>query len=147
MQDLRTIAGVPHPVGSVAHDRLRDYLVDRLRAAGCDNVHVQSATGFNTLDGPLAATVANVLCRKHGTHPGRAVLLTAHYDAVPRSFGAGDDGVGVAAILETVRALMSGPPLANDLIVLFSDAEEDGLLGIRGVRGPAPVGQGRGVQC
>jgi hypothetical protein len=129
MQSLRTIAAAPHPVGSVPHDRVRDYLVDRLRAFGCDDVHVQSATGFNTLDGPLAATVANVVCRKHGAHPGRAVLLTAHYDAVPRSFGAGDDGVGVAAILETLRALANGPPLSNDLIILFSDAEEEGLLG------------------
>jgi len=129
MQSLRTIAAAPHPVGTLAHDRVRDFLVDRLRALGCNDVHVQSATGFNTLDGPLAATIANVVCRKPGTHPGRAVLLTAHYDAVPRSFGAGDDGVGVAAILETVRALMNGPPLANDLIILFSDAEEEGLLG------------------
>jgi hypothetical protein len=129
MQSLRTIASAPHPVGTPAHDRVRDYLVDRLRAFGCDDVHVQSATGFNMLDGPIAATIANVVCRKPGRHSGGAVLLTAHYDAVPRSFGAGDDGVGVAAILETLRALTNGPPLANDLIILFSDAEEEGLLG------------------
>jgi hypothetical protein len=129
MHDLTTVAATPHPVGTVAHDRLRDYLVDRLRALGCDDVHIQSATGFNTLDGPIAATVANVVCRKRGARPGPGLLLTAHYDAVPRSFGAGDDGAGVAAILETLRALASAPPLINDLIIVFSDAEEDGLLG------------------
>lgn len=127
--DLRVITSAPHPVGSAEHDRIRDYLVDRLRALHCGDVHVQSATGFNTLDGPLAATIANVVCRKRGTHPGRAVLLSAHYDAVPRSFGAGDDGAGVAAILETLRALDAGPPLADDVIVTFVDAEEEGLLG------------------
>ncbi|MGH7593500.1 MAG: M20/M25/M40 family metallo-hydrolase [Gemmatimonadales bacterium] len=128
-RDLATIAAAPHPVGSAAHDRLRDYLVDRLRALGLIDVHIQSATGFNTLNGPLAATVANVVGRKRGTHPGPALLLTAHYDAVPRSFGAGDDGAGVAAIIETLRALAAGPPLNNDLIVVFNDAEEEGLLG------------------
>ena len=88
MQDLSQITRAPHPVGSVEHDRVRDYLVDRLRALGLDNVHILSATGFNTLSGPLAATVANVVGRKRGTGGGPAVLLSAHYDAVPRSFGA-----------------------------------------------------------
>lgn len=129
MQDLRVIAAEPHPTGSAAHDRLRDYLVDRLRAIGFADVHIQAATGFNTMDGPIAATVANVVGRKHGTGTGPAVLLMAHYDAVPRSYGAGDDGAGVATILETVRALGNAPPLDHDLIVVFSDAEEDGLLG------------------
>jgi hypothetical protein len=103
--------------------------VDRLRTLGLADVHVQSATGFNTLQGPLAATVANVVGRKRGTGGGPAILLMAHYDAVPRSFGAGDDGAGVAAILETLRALLNSPPLDRDLIVAFTDAEEDGLLG------------------
>ena len=129
LRDLRIITAAPHPVGTPAHDRLRDYLVDRLRALGLDDVHVQSATGFNTLDGPIAAIVANVVGRKRGSRPGPAVLLTAHYDAVPRSYGAGDDGAGAAAILEALRALGNSPPLDRDLIVVFSDAEEDGLLG------------------
>ena len=129
MHDLQFISASPHAVGSPEHDRLRDYLVDRLRALGADDVHIQSATGFNTLNGPLAATVANVVARKKGRKPGLAVLLSAHYDAVPRSFGAGDDGVGVAAILETLRARANSPPLDHDLIITFVDAEEEGLLG------------------
>ncbi len=129
MRDLQIIAATPHPIGTTAHDRVRDYLVDQLRKLGLSDVHVQSATGFNTLQGPLAATVANVVGRKRGTGGGPAILLMAHYDAVPRSFGAGDDGAGVAAILETARAIANGPPLERDLIVVFTDAEEDGLLG------------------
>jgi hypothetical protein len=130
MAHLRIIAETPHPVGSTAHDRVRDYLVDQLRKLGLSDVHVQSATGFNTLDGPIAATVANVVGRTRGTGTGPAILLMAHYDAVPRSFGAGDDGAGVAAILETLRAALAATPsLDRDLIVVFSDAEEDGLLG------------------
>lgn len=129
MTDMQALTAAPHPVGTPQHDKLRDYLVDRLRSLGFDDVHVQAATGFNTLQGPLAATVANVVGRKRGTSAGPALLLTAHYDAVPRSFGAGDDAVGVAAILEALRALGNSPPLARDLIVVFSDAEENGLLG------------------
>ncbi|MGH3144372.1 MAG: M20/M25/M40 family metallo-hydrolase, partial [Rubrobacter sp.] len=45
--------------------------------------------------------------------------------------GAGDDGAGVAAMLETLRALKAGPPLKNDVILLFTDGEERGLLGAR----------------
>ncbi len=129
VHDLTVISATPHPTGTVAHDRVRDYLVDRLGALGCSDVHVQSAVGFNTLDGPIAATVANVVCRRRGLHGGPAILLTAHYDAVPRSYGAADDGSGVAALLETLRALDASAPLDRDLIILCSDAEEDGLLG------------------
>ena len=57
------------------------------------------------------------------------MLLVAHYDSVPTAAGAADDGSGVAALLETARALRSGPPPRNDIIFLFTDGEERGLLG------------------
>ncbi|MGH7582567.1 MAG: M20/M25/M40 family metallo-hydrolase [Gemmatimonadales bacterium] len=129
MRDVRAIAERPHPVGTPDHDRVRDYLVDRLRTIGCGDVHVQSATGFNTIDGPIAATIANVVCRVHGRHDGGALLLTAHYDGVPRGHAAADDGAGVAAVIETARALVASGPPDHDVIVLISDAEEAGLLG------------------
>lgn len=59
------------------------------------------------------------------------MVLTAHYDSAPSSPGAADDGASVAAILETLRALQSGPQLQNDLLIVLSDAEEAGLLGAR----------------
>ena len=57
--------------------------------------------------------------------------LQAHYDTVPVSPGASDDGAAVVSILETLRALKSSQPLRNDVIALFSDGEEVGLLGAR----------------
>jgi Zn-dependent M28 family amino/carboxypeptidase len=45
--------------------------------------------------------------------------------------GAADDAAGVAAVLETVRALTQGSPLRNDVVVLLTDGEEDGLFGAR----------------
>ncbi len=42
-----------------------------------------------------------------------------------------DDASGVAAILETARALKAGPPLRNDVILLFTDGEEPGIYGAK----------------
>ncbi len=133
-------------MGSAEHARVRDYLVSRLHQLGCDSVDVQHATGFNTLgDTPIAAAVDNVICLKRGTHPGRSVVLMAHYDAVPRSHGAADDGSGVVAILETLRALQHSPPLGNDLVAVLTDAEEAGLLGAEAFVDLHPWAQGAGV--
>jgi hypothetical protein len=66
-----------------------------------------------------------------GTDGRKALMLAAHYDTVARSPGANDDSASVAAILETVRALKVGPQLKNDLIILFTDGEERGLLGAK----------------
>jgi hypothetical protein len=60
------------------------------------------------------------------------VLLTAHYDSVNSAPGAGDDGMAVAAMVETLRALRAGPPPRNDLIFLFNDGEEPGMYGSQG---------------
>jgi hypothetical protein len=67
--------------------------------------------------------------RISGKNPGKALLLSAHYDSVHTGPGAADDGASVAAILETLRAIKTHPPLQNDLICLFTDSEEAGLLG------------------
>jgi Zn-dependent M28 family amino/carboxypeptidase len=45
----------------------------------------------------------------------------AHYDSAVGAPGAGDNGMSVAALVETLRALRVGPALRNDLIVLFRD--------------------------
>ena len=77
----------------------------------------------------MAALVHNVVGRLPGRDSSRAVLLVAHYDSVPTAAGAADDGSGVATLLETARALRAGPPPKNDVIFLFTDGEERGLLG------------------
>jgi hypothetical protein len=60
------------------------------------------------------------------------VLLVAHYDSVGASPGAGDDGSGVATLLEAARALRADPPRRNAVAFLFTDGEEVGLLGALG---------------
>jgi hypothetical protein len=130
LERLRVIAQSPHPVGSAAHAMVRDYLLRELAAQGLVP-SVQRATAVNRQWGGIlrAGLVENVLARLKGVGSGKALMLVAHYDSWHVSYGASDDGAGVAALLETLRALKAGPPLKNDLIFLFTDGEESGLLG------------------
>lgn len=74
----------------------------------------------------------NLVARLPGHAGTRSVLLAAHYDSSPRAPGAGDDSAAVAALLETARALRAGPPRRNDVLLLLTDGEEQGMLGARG---------------
>ncbi len=132
MRHVREMARAPHPTGTAENERVRAYLLNELRALGLDAevqtaeyVPKQRANGF-----PAAAgTVHNIVARVPGTGNSKALMLAAHYDSVPTGPGATDDAAGVAALLETLRALKTGPPLKNDLVLLITDGEELGLIG------------------
>jgi hypothetical protein len=119
MHHLRVIAAAPHPTGGSRQGALADYLVGELGALGLEAQKQETPV------------VANVLGRLKGSGGGTSVLLVAHYDSTPDGPGASDDGSAVAAILETARALRAGTPLKNDLVCLFTDGEELGLLGAK----------------
>lgn len=131
MAHLRQIARTAHPTGSPEHARVRGYIFDRLRDLGLQPT-VETSTSVISR-GPFvrAATVRNIVALVPGTASTGTVVLTAHYDAAGIATGAGDDGSGVVAILETMRALRAGPPLRNNLVVLITDGEEIGLMGAR----------------
>lgn len=132
MQHVEAIARSPRPIGSANHAAARDYIIQQLRAFGFEP-EIQKTTAINSTGAPLflAGTVENIVARRKGTGDGRAVALVAHYDSVSTGPGANDDGVAVAALLETARALTAGPQLRNDVLLLFTDGEETGLLGAR----------------
>ncbi|MEX2465261.1 MAG: M28 family peptidase, partial [Gemmatimonadota bacterium] len=126
---LEEIVRAPRPTGSPEHARVRAYLVDRLGSLGLEP-EVQTTTAVLQGDGfARAATVRNVIARVPGADPTGAILLTAHYDGTELSPGAGDNASGLVTVLEALRAVLAGTPLRNDIVVLFSDAEEIGLLG------------------
>jgi hypothetical protein len=128
MAHVREIAQRPHPIGSADNARVREYVMAQLRSLGLEP-QVQEATGIGTRY-PEAGSVRNVLARLPGRTPGgQAVVLMAHYDGVAGGPAAGDDAAATAAVLETVRALRAGPPLAHDVMILITDGEEAGLLG------------------
>jgi hypothetical protein len=115
----------PHPLESVANDRVREYLLAQFSRLGL-GTEVQTATVFQR-------RVHNVLARLPGAaaQRGSAVMLVAHYDSVTRGPGAGDDGAAVAALLETARCLAERPRPQQDVFFLITDGEEAGLLGAR----------------
>jgi hypothetical protein len=132
MKHLAVIAQHPHPIGSSEHAKVRDYIVSELKALGL-SPEIQETSVVNTSMGaPFAAGhVENVVARLKGAESGRATMLVSHYDSTTNSFGASDNGTAVATLLETARALKSSTPLKDDLIFLFTDGEEAGLLGAK----------------
>lgn len=97
-------------------------LVEALRRAGLEQVR--------TVPVPGSQGLVNV----EGVLPGKTdgeIILSAHYDSVPRSPGAGDDasgcGVAIAAAADLRRT-----PLSHTVRVLLFDGEETGLDGSQG---------------
>lgn len=124
---VEALAGEPHPIGSQANRAALEYLQGALAELDVET-EVQRTTGASQRYG-AAGPVANLVGRLPGQQDTGAVLLMAHYDSAPSSPGAADDAAGVAALLETVRALQASGPRSNDVVVLFTDGEEAGLLG------------------
>ncbi len=125
---LRAIGGdgQPHPTGSAAAAAVRQRIAAELERLG-HRPEVQE--GFACGPVGICARVTNLLARIEGRRPGKAVLLSVHYDSVPAGPGASDDGVGVAAALEIARALKADPAPPNPIVLLFNEGEEDDLLG------------------
>ncbi len=130
MAHVRAIAQRPHPVGSADHARVRDYLTSTLGQMGL-KAELQAAIVRRGTTTVRMARVENLMARIAGTGSSGAVMLASHYDSVPAAPGAADAGSGVAAILEAVRAFQTSPAPPNDVILLFTDGEELGLLGAR----------------
>jgi len=132
MKHLQAIAQSPRPIGSAGHTAARDYILNELTALGLQP-EVQETTVVTTRADAnvVAAVVHNVVARLKGTTANKALLLAGHYDTVSNALGASDDGSAVATMLETLRALKAGSPLTNDVIFLFTDGEELGLLGAK----------------
>jgi hypothetical protein len=120
---------LPHPAGSEQNQLVRDRIRQQLQELGL-KVQLQSLVHCNPRFG-WCSPVENILARLPGTgdDDSHAMLLTAHYDSVEAGVGAGDDGAGVATLLEIAAMAVAQGGLAHDLILLFSDAEEQGLIG------------------
>ena len=123
MKHVEAIAREPHPTGSEELGEVREMILKVLRDLDL-GPEVQVARDASRPE-------RNILARLKGKGPlgKKAILLCAHYDSVRTGPGAGDNASGVAAILETLRALKAGPALERDVIALIDDGEETGLRG------------------
>ncbi|MEW6059706.1 MAG: M20/M25/M40 family metallo-hydrolase [Actinomycetota bacterium] len=124
LDHVTRIAQEPHPMGSPANARVRDHIVRQLEELGLEPVLQTIRVPDYYGDPTDTLTLVNVAAVLPGEDPTGAVALMEHCDTVPTTPGANDDSAAVAAILETARALRAGPPLRNDVILLFTDGEE-----------------------
>ena len=141
---LKEIAKAPHFHANDEHTRVREFLIAELEGSG---LQVETQEGFvlsphwgtvqegeNQKEYPAGYHMnrpVNIMGRLKGSGNGKALVLLSHYDSakVP-SPGASDAGSGIVTILECLRAYQaSGKTPVNDIIVLFTDAEEIGLDG------------------
>ncbi|MFY1635808.1 M20/M25/M40 family metallo-hydrolase [Solwaraspora sp. WMMB335] len=133
-QHVTRFADRPHPSGSAANDEVRRYLVDTLTDLGLapevqDTVGREAGQLSGAAAGTTLARIRNVIAQISGTDPTGQVILVAHYDSVQSGPGANDDGAGVATLLEVARALSGTERARNDIVLLFTDAEEACLCG------------------
>ena len=161
MAAISRLADEPHSVlRREAHDRARDDVVGMFSDLGYtptvhsdplfDLSNPEDKESFETLPAELQTEVKDAPAETIVVDvPGkskRTMALMAHYDSATveadenghqhitdgTSLGAADDGYGVAAIVETLRALKAeGRQPENSLKIVITDAEEIGLVGAR----------------
>ncbi|WP_232797297.1 M28 family peptidase [Blastococcus atacamensis] len=140
---VERIAARPHVVGSAASADVVESLVDTLTGLGLDT-RVQAAVGARAggAGETRMARVQNVVGVLPGTDPTGRLYLMAHHDSAEAGPGAADDAAGVAALLESVRAITEGPALRNDVVVVLTDAEEACLCGAEAFAASHPLAGG-----
>jgi len=109
-------------VGAAANAQARDWLISKLSDYGYAPV-------LDTCLWRSAVSAHNVIAYKEGySFPHYYIVIGAHYDVVPYSPGAGDDGAGVAGVLEIARILQHRNTHFTFVLSLF-DAEEAAIVG------------------
>jgi hypothetical protein len=132
MEHVHALASGPRPVGTDAHRRALAYVVAQLRELGLQPQVQETVAESSPRWGQSFGRVSNVVARLPGLEDdpdAPVVLLMAHYDSAQSGPGASDDAVGTAVLLETLRALREAQVPRHDVIALFTDAEEVGLMG------------------
>ncbi|MCF6131573.1 M20/M25/M40 family metallo-hydrolase [Flavobacterium wongokense] len=129
LETVKEISKQPHYVGSKNHEVVANYIQKELEGLGLET---SLQEGFTMTEKGTLVKSKNIITKIKGSKNSKALLLLSHYDSAPHSSskGASDDASGVATILETIRAFLhTKTPHKNDIIILFTDAEELGLNG------------------
>ena len=124
LADLDVITSEPRFPGSAGHAAAVDHLVAAFDAMGLDPEVTDTLSVSTGENGANVGRARNVLARIPGTDSSGAILLAGHLDSVHTTVGASDCGGCSIAVLETARALLDGPPLRNDVVLLMEDGEE-----------------------
>ena len=117
---------VAHPTGSAKNAEVLRGIAQAVERLG---YATQRQPAFLCNDTNDCVYLENLVVRIPGQTNGPAVLLDAHYDSVAAGPGVADNLSGVAIALEIARQIHAGAPLKYPVVLLFDDAEEQGLLG------------------
>lgn len=98
-------------VSDGGYGSLEEFARDRLNAGDADVLYLD-----------------NLLVKVSGTAPHGAAMFVSHYDHVKGAPGAADDALAVACMLNLMESMAQSPP-ENDVYFLYTDGEENGLLG------------------
>lgn len=126
---VKKIAYKPHFVGSDEHSKVRNYILNELFDL---DISAHTQQGVSLSKDAVFTIPENIVAHIPGTDQSqKSLLILTHYDSAPHSsYGASDDASGVAVILELLRIIKEKKQtFKNDIVVLFSDAEELGLNG------------------
>ena len=128
LNHLKIISEKPHYTSSKYHQDVQDYIVNELNKMGL-KTEIQNQVVLNSRR--VATNAANIIGTIKGSRKGKSLVLLTHYDSSAHSsFGASDAGSGVVTILEGFRVfLLNNKTPINDIHLVFTDAEEMGLLG------------------
>lgn len=129
LQQVSRLSAQPHYVGSSSHTQTVKYLKSELQKLGLET---QIQEGYTLTEWGNLVKSKNILARIEGSDSSKALMLLSHYDSAPhsKSHGAADDASGIATILEATRTFLHNKTAhKNDIVILFSDAEELGLNG------------------
>lgn len=129
LEKVKEISRQPHYVGSQNHEVIAQYLQTELQNLGLET---SFQSGFTMTEKGTLVFAKNIIAKLKGSNSSKSLLLLSHYDSAPHSFskGASDDASGIATILESVRAFLhTKTKHKNDIVILFTDAEELGLNG------------------
>lgn len=128
---LTHIAKAPHTPFTPEIEHVRKYIVEQFSDLGLDVEVEPFQAQMNRGNGYETVAMNNIIATLKGSKPGKALMLSAHYDSVAAGPGANDDGVAVASLIESARALKAqGKPL-HDILFVITDGEEGGLLGAK----------------
>jgi hypothetical protein len=128
---IKEMSKAKHPSGSDEIKQVKEYLTYQLSELGL-GFQIQTDSAKARWYTNKNIELNNIVSRIKGTGQGKALLILAHYDSERRSYGAADDASGVATILEAIRAYLStNKKSLNDIIILFTDGEEQGMLGAK----------------
>ncbi len=148
LQDLRALSSDDmqgRRAGTAGGLKARAYLVERFKAAGLAPFGTSFEQPFALGAHGESRTAANVVGFVAGTaHPGRYIVVTAHYDHIGVSpsgqvyNGANDNASGTAALLALASHFRAARP-RHALLVAALDAEESGREGANAFLRSPPV--------